>query len=147
MQIDRVEETTDAQGNPECFVSGSVTDSDTGDVVPFAKWLSPSEYTAYLAGTKIPEVLTNFSKWRLQQHQEEKELVVKVPKELMEKLRTSVETVAIADAKTSENALKDRVSTAFSDSIKQILAIKDEKVIEEQEIEELKKQSLGDKKR
>jgi hypothetical protein len=71
MQIDRIEETTDTQGRPECFVSGSTVDPLTKAVVPFAKWLTAAEYARYQAGEPLPVILSGFAAQRVAANRQE----------------------------------------------------------------------------
>ena len=71
MQIDRIEETTDAQGRPECFISGSTVDPLTKAVVPFAKWLTAAEYARYQAGEPLPVILSGFAAQRVTANRQE----------------------------------------------------------------------------
>lgn len=71
MQLDRIEETVDAQGRPECFVSGSTVDPLTKTLVPFAKWLTAAEYARYQAGEPLPVILSGFAAQRVAANRQE----------------------------------------------------------------------------
>lgn len=71
MQIDRIEETTDAQGRLECFVSGSTIDPLTQVAVPIAKWLTTLEYARYRAGESLSLILSGHAAQRVMAHRQE----------------------------------------------------------------------------
>lgn len=89
MQIDRIEETTDSQGRPECFVSGKVEDTVTGEVHPFAKWLSPGEYVEYQAGTSLSQILRLFIKQHLTTMRKESGQDVQILRAELEKVAST----------------------------------------------------------